>query len=110
MKSNSNQFCFLFKKVKLDNYKGFKTLQEFFDARQYTRDSILQYEKIYGPTHVCPGGHESTELFFGSMDLKPGQKILNIGCGIGGSAFYVSQVRLIHSLNKKLLLTYFKQN
>ena len=92
MKSNSNQFCFLFKKVKLDNYGGFKTLQEFFDARQYSRESILQYEKIYGPAHIVPGGHESTEYFFGNLDLKPGQKILNIGCGIGGSAFYVSQV------------------
>lgn len=91
MKSNSNQVCFLFQKVKLENYQGYKTLQEFFDDKQYTKESILQYEKIYGETHICPGGAESTELFFGNLNLKPGQRVLDLGCGIGGAANYISQ-------------------
>lgn len=92
MKDNSNQTCFLFHKVKLENYNGYKTLKEFFDEQQYSRDSILQYENIYGANFISPGGRESTELFFGNLDLKPGQRILDIGCGIGGAAFYLSEV------------------
>lgn len=91
IKNNSNQVCFLFKKVKLDNHKGFKTMQEFLDKQQYSIDSILQYEKIFGPTHICPGGQESTDLFFANLDLKPGQRVLDIGCGIGGAATYISK-------------------
>ena len=25
------------------------------------------------------------------LDLKPGQKVLDVGCGIGGSAFYMAE-------------------
>ena len=26
------------------------------------------------------------------LDLQPGQKVLDVGCGIGGSAFYMVKV------------------
>lgn len=91
MKSNSNQMCFLFKKVRLDNHNGFKTFQEFLDQKQYSMQNILQYEKMFGATHICPGGQESTDLFFGNLNLKPGQRVLDIGCGIGGAACYISK-------------------
>lgn len=92
MKDNSNQTCFLFQKVKLVNYNGYKTLKEFFDEQQYSQNSILQYEKMFGATHIAPGGQESTETFFDNLDLKPGQRVLDIGCGIGGAACYISEV------------------
>ena len=81
--------------MKLDSYNGYKTLQEFFDEQQYTASSILQYEKIYGSTYISPGGSESSDLFFKDLDLKPGQRVLDIGCGIGGGAQYISKVKSI---------------
>lgn len=91
MKNNANQTCFLFQKVKLENYQGYRTQKEFFDEKQYSRNGVLLYEKIFGETHICPGGQESTELFFGNLNFKPGQRVLDIGCGIGGAAAYISQ-------------------
>ena len=29
------------------------------------------------------------------LDLKPGQSVLDVGCGIGGSMFYMEQVRAL---------------
>jgi len=29
------------------------------------------------------------------LSLKPGQKVLDVGCGIGGSGFYMVQVNRI---------------
>lgn len=55
MKNNGNQVCFLFQKVKLNSHHGFKTIKEFFDHKQYSLNSILRYEKIYGTGFVSTG-------------------------------------------------------
>ena len=56
MKNNGNQVFFLFQKVKLESHNGFKTRKEFFDQKQYSINSILRYEKIYGAGFVSTGG------------------------------------------------------
>ncbi len=61
------------------------------DASQYTRESILKYEKIYGHNFISTGGFESTRTIVPSLGLKPGMKVLDIGSGIGGSAFYMAE-------------------
>lgn len=61
------------------------------DASQYTRESILKYEKIYGHNFISTGGFESTKIIIPTLELKPGMKVLDIGSGIGGSAFYMAQ-------------------
>lgn len=63
--------------------------QNFLDQNQYTETGILRYEKIFGRGFVSTGGLETTKEFVGLLDLKPGQKVLDVGCGIGGSAFYM---------------------
>jgi len=66
-------------------------LQHWLDQNQYTRKGILMYERIFGPTYVSVGGEHTTSLFVEKLNLKPNQKVLDIGCGIGGSAFYMAR-------------------
>ena len=61
------------------------------DSSQYTRESILKYEAIYGHNFISTGGFESTRVIVPMLDLKPDMKVLDIGSGIGGSAFYMAK-------------------
>ena len=54
------------------------------DQRQYTRNGVLRYEKIFGSGFVSTGGIDTTTEFLKKLNLKPGQKVLDVGCGIGG--------------------------
>lgn len=92
MKNNSNQVCFLFQKVKLESHNGFKTMKEFFDHQQYSLKSILRYEKVFGDGFVSTGGSETTGEFIKSLELKPNMRVLDVGCGLGGAAFLMSEV------------------
>jgi len=65
--------------------------QNFLDTTQYTNKGVTRYEKIFGKYYVSTGGEDTTAKFCAEMDLQPGQKVLDIGCGIGGSAFYMAQ-------------------
>ena len=84
MKNNGNQVCFLLQKVKLNSHHGFKTIKEFFDHKQYSLNSILRYEKIFGQGFVSTGGCETTDGFLKTLDLKENMRVLDVGCGIGG--------------------------
>lgn len=64
-----------------------KEFQKFLDEQQYSRNGILRYEKIFGRDYVSTGGIDTTREFVKMLNLKDGQKVLDIGCGIGGSAF-----------------------
>jgi len=65
--------------------------QEFLDSAQYATESILQYEKVYGEDFVSPGGHQITIELVGQMKLSPGSRVLDVGCGLGGSAFVMAR-------------------
>merc|ERR1712131_273911 len=75
------------KSVKMPSHSEFddaknkeKMLQEWLDQNQYTRKGILRYEKIFGRTYVSVGGETTTKDFVDMLDLKPGMKVLDIGC------------------------------
>ncbi|CAO2827092.1 unnamed protein product [Amaranthus hypochondriacus] len=87
-KKNQNQISWLWQKVDLEDDKGF---QRFLDTSQYKCNSILRYERIFGPGYVSTGGIETTKEFVSKLDLKPGQKVLDVGCGIGGGDFYMAE-------------------
>ena len=64
LKNNPNQRCWLLQKThhtKSETY-GYRSFQEFLDRQQYSRDSILRYEKIFGRTFISTGGLETTKV------------------------------------------------
>lgn len=66
------------------------------DASQYTRESILKYEKIYGHGFVSPGGLDGTREIVKLLNLKPDMQVLDVGSGIGGSAFHMAKEYGVH--------------
>lgn len=87
-KKNQNQICWLWQKVSSEEDKGF---QRFLDNVQYKSSGILRYERIFGHGYVSTGGIDTTKEFVVKLDLKPGQKVLDVGCGIGGGDFYMAE-------------------
>lgn len=60
---------------------------------QYSRKSILRYEKIFGDGYVSTGGPETTQYLCSRLGnrLWPGVKVLDVGSGIGGAAFHLAK-------------------
>lgn len=65
--------------------------QDFLDSSQYLEASILQYESVYGVDFVSPGGREMAVDLIARMSLSPGARVLDVGCGLGGSAFVMAR-------------------
>ncbi len=64
--------------------------QDFLDSSQYLTQSILQYEGIYGEDFVSPGGRTMAVEMVGRLQLAPVSRVLDVGCGLGGSAFVMA--------------------
>ncbi|KAJ0232496.1 Phosphoethanolamine N-methyltransferase 1 [Hirschfeldia incana] len=92
-KKNQNQICWIWQKVSVENDKDF---QRFLDNVQYKSNGILRYERVFGQGYVSTGGFETTKEFVAMMELKPGQKVLDAGCGIGGGDFYMAETFDVH--------------
>jgi phosphoethanolamine N-methyltransferase len=65
--------------------------QEFLDSAQYLTSSILQYEAVYGEGFISPGGRQMAIELIGQMGLAAGSRVLDVGCGLGGSAFIMAR-------------------
>jgi len=65
-------------------------MAKIFDNNgQYTDNGIARYEVIFGKAFISTGGLESTvEVIKYIEKLTPETRILDVGCGMGGSAFY----------------------
>ena len=61
------------------------------ETGQYTRHSILRYEKIFGDDYVSTGGEPVVEELCKLLSLKEGMRVLDIGSGLGGAAFYMAK-------------------
>ena len=65
--------------------------QDFLDSSQYLESSILQYEGVYGEDFVSPGGREFARETIARLELEAGACVLDVGCGLGGSAFLMAR-------------------
>jgi phosphoethanolamine N-methyltransferase len=66
---------------------------KFDNNGQYSRTSILRYEKIFGDHYISTGGPETTDNLCKRLgnSLRPGVRVLDVGSGIGGAAFHLAR-------------------
>ncbi|XP_063801185.1 uncharacterized protein LOC134969271 isoform X2 [Pseudophryne corroboree] len=104
IKKNQNQVCWMLQKVPRthNGHNGYVTFQQFLDNQQYSRRGILRYEKIFGEGFVSTGGLETTKEFISMLNLVPGQRVIDVGCGIGGGDFYMSKTYGVEVLGMDL--------
>jgi len=74
----------------IDN-KNSDQFQQFLDDSQYKLNGILRYEKIFGRGFISTGGVTTTKEIVSKLNLKAGEKVLSVGCGIGGGELYMKQ-------------------
>ncbi len=67
------------------------TTQQHLDSTQYTTSSIQHYEAVYGEDFVSPGGKQMAFVLIKKMNLEPESRVLDVGCGLGGSAFAMAR-------------------
>ncbi|MEE9319474.1 MAG: methyltransferase domain-containing protein [Granulosicoccus sp.] len=65
--------------------------QQNLDNTQYAVESIEHYELIFGRDFVSPGGEALSLQLIERMQLSPDNLVLDMGCGLGGSAFLMAR-------------------
>jgi len=68
-----------------------KTPGAHLDATQYQAEAIAKYEAVYGQHFISPGGAGSARACIARLGLKPGMRVLDVGCGLGGSPFLMAR-------------------
>ena len=66
-------------------------MSDSLDTHQYALDGIRKYEAIYGRHFVSPGGESCARECISRLALKPGDAVLDVGSGLGGSAFLMAR-------------------
>jgi phosphoethanolamine N-methyltransferase len=61
------------------------------DTHQYAPEKIRNYEAVYGRHFVSPGGEACARECVARLELAPGDVVLDVGSGLGGSAFLMAR-------------------
>ena len=64
---------------------------KFLDQHQYSHSELEKYEAIYGKNFISPGGMDTALEFIGLLAPRSGERVLDIGCGFGGSALIMAR-------------------
>ncbi|CAI5471285.1 unnamed protein product [Closterium sp. Yama58-4] len=111
VKGCQTQVCWVWQKVQHSTQKGVHTTQSSTQEsresdgnreeeekkgseeaqQQYSLQGILRYEHIYGRGFVSTGGRASTLSFLPLLSLSPKHRVLDVGCGLGGSALLMAE-------------------
>lgn len=59
-------------------------------TQEYDQRLVLLLEALWGDGYLSPGGDAETALVLDGLDLA-GRRVLDIGCGTGGCAFFIDQ-------------------
>ena len=65
--------------------------RQSLDNTQYALDAIRHYEAVFGEDFVSPGGRAMAVELIARMALPKGSLVLDVGCGLGGSAFVMAR-------------------
>lgn len=66
------------------------TKEQWDNKGQYSNEGIKLYEQIFGEGYISSGGHKTTvQMCVLLKNLKHNARVLDIGCGIGGAAFFL---------------------
>jgi len=66
-------------------------VSDSLDDNQYALDKIRRYEAVYGRDFVSPGGEACARDCIDRLALAPGDAVLDVGSGLGGSAFLMAR-------------------
>ncbi|XP_065185083.1 uncharacterized protein LOC135815685 isoform X2 [Sycon ciliatum] len=96
--NNLHQMCWSWSKVLVekktksnDGSYDFQSMRRFLDQKEYSVNAIQCYEKMFGKNYISTGGLEATAEFVPMLNLQKGEKVLDVGSGLGGAARYMAE-------------------